>query len=394
MVDTNTLIENPEIIKQYDVVILSHVYREIEKLKLKENTSYKARVVSRYINEYCDSNNFDFKDYKFTLNEEFDPLYEDNKILQALVENKDKYCLVTYDTLLKFKAKGYGIDVVELEDKQSDYKGYREVTLDEFELANFYECMINKWNLLENEYLILKDLEGNVIDCKKYTKHGFKDINKKTLKSVLFGDKIKAKDVYQEIAFDSLINDKFTIISGLAGSGKSLLSLVYCSWALQNNKYDKLIIAFNPTKTRGASEMGFYSGNVVEKGLQQFIGNMLNSKFGDPMVVHGLINQGKLQLVPISDIRGMEITDNQILYITEAQNLSIDLCKTCIQRVSEHAKVIFEGDIKTQVDNRLFEGNNNGLKRAIEVFKGESMFGYVDLPNIYRSRIAEIAERM
>jgi PhoH-like ATPase len=196
------------------------------------------------------------------------------------------------------------------------------------------------------------------------------------------------------MAFDSLVNDKFTIISGFAGSGKSLLSLVYCTWALQNNKFDKLIIAFNPTKTRGASEMGFYSGNVQEKGLQQFIGNMLNSKFGDPMVVHGLLNQGKLQLVPISDIRGMEITDNQILYITEAQNLSIDLCKTCIQRVSENAKVIFEGDIAAQVDNKLFEGNNNGLKRAIEVFKGEDMFGYVDLPNIYRSRIADIAEKM
>jgi PhoH-like ATPase len=390
VVDTNYLIEQDDLedlVKQFEIIIPMVVLEELDNLNHStndQNKKYKIRNAIRLIESNINRITIDTYNY---MNEK-----NDNKILDSCIDNQAK--LLTYDIAMKIKAKVLNIDCIEVSKSENTYKGYKEVTLDEFELASFYECMTNKWNLLTNEYLIIKDLEGNIIDCKKFTKHGFKDISKKTLKSVLFGDKIKAKDVYQEMAFDSLVNDKFTVISGFAGSGKSLLSLVYCTWALQNSKYDKIIIAFNPTKTRGASEMGFYSGNVVEKGLQQFIGNMLNSKFGDPMVVHGLLNQGKLQLVPISDIRGMEINDNQILYITEAQNLSIDLCKTCIQRVSENAKVIFEGDIAAQVDNRLFEGNNNGLKRAIEVFKGHSMFGYVDLPNIYRSRIADIAERM
>jgi PhoH-like ATPase len=390
VVDTNYLIEQDDLedlIKQYEIIIPMVVLEELDNLNhttTDQNKKYKIRNAIRLIESNIDKIMIDTKLYMESKN--------DNIIIESCISNDAM--LITYDVAMKIKAKVRGLECVEVNNKKEDYKGYKEIILDEFELANFYECMIDKWGMLINEYLIIKDLEGNIVDCKKYTKHGFKDISKKTLKSVLFGDKIKAKDVYQEIAFDSLVNDKFTVISGFAGSGKSLLSLVYCTWALQNSKYDKLIIAFNPTKTRGASEMGFYSGNVQEKGLQQFIGNMLNSKFGDPMVVHGLLNQGKLQLVPISDIRGMEITDNQILYITEAQNLSIDLCKTCIQRVSENAKVIFEGDIAAQVDNKLFEGNNNGLKRAIEVFRGHSMFGYVDLPHIYRSKIADIAEKM
>jgi predicted ribonuclease YlaK len=42
----------------------------------------------------------------------------------------------------------------------------------------------------------------------------------------MFG-KTKAKDVYQQIAMDSLIRNKLTLLKGPAGSGKSYLSLTY-----------------------------------------------------------------------------------------------------------------------------------------------------------------------
>ena len=71
---------------------------------------------------------------------------------------------------------------------------------------------------------------------------------------------------------------------------------------------------------------------------------------------------------------------------------SIDLIKLCLSRVSSGAKVFIEGDYLSQVDSNAFDGNNNGLKRMIDVFKGHEEFGYVQLQNVWRSKIAELCE--
>ena len=93
----------------------------------------------------------------------------------------------------------------------------------------------------------------------------------------------------------------------------------------------------------------------------------------------------------MSDCRGMEILDTEILWITEAENTTIDLMKICLSRVSSGAKVFIEGDFD-QTDNKLFDCNN-GMMRAIEVLAGEKEFGYVQLQNVWRSRIAELTDK-
>ena len=84
--------------------------------------------------------------------------------------------------------------------------------------------------------------------------------------------------------------------------------------------------------------------------------------------------------------------DNEILWITEAQNTSVDLIKLCLSRMSSGAKAIIEGDYDSQLDNKAFEGSNNGLRRIITAFKGQKEFGYVQLQNVWRSRIAQLCE--
>ena len=138
--------------------------------------------------------------------------------------------------------------------------------------------------------------------------------------------------------------------------------------------------------------MGYYSGDSLSKSLQNSIGQVLVTKFGDPYIIDYLIQQDKLRLVSMADARGMEIRDNEILWITECQNTSIDLIKLCLTRVSDEAKIIIEGDYTSQVDSFVFEGTNNGLKRVIEIFAGHEEFGYVQLQNIWRSKIAELCE--
>ena len=129
--------------------------------------------------------------------------------------------------------------------------------------------------------------------------------------------------------------------------------------------------------------------------MQNSVGAMLVSKFGgDPMAVDQLIQDGMLEILPFSDIRGFEVSESQIMYISEAQNLNVDLAKLAIQRCAEGAKIILEGDPQTQVDHYSFEGNQNGLRRVIEVFEGTEGFSHIYLPNIRRSKIADLAEKM
>ena len=156
-----------------------------------------------------------------------------------------------------------------------------------------------------------------------------------------------------------------------------------------------ITIFVNPVKTKNSKELGFYKGDQLDKLLQEGIGAILASKLGggDKEFVRGLVQAGVLNILPVSDIRGYEVTDNRSLFITEAQNLDVELMKLALQR-AQSCKVFVEGDPGTQLDGWMYEGSNNGMKRAIEVFSGEDIFGTVALKNIYRSRIAEIAEKM
>jgi phosphate starvation-inducible protein PhoH len=64
----------------------------------------------------------------------------------------------------------------------------------------------------------------------------------------MFG-KIKAKDVYQKIAMDSMLHNTLTVVRGPAGTGKSLLSLGYLFDRLEKGKIDRIIIFCNTVAT-------------------------------------------------------------------------------------------------------------------------------------------------
>lgn len=97
----------------------------------------------------------------------------------------------------------------------------------------------------------------------------------------------------------------------------------------------------------------------------------------------------------MSDIRGYDTSGMRAgIYISEAQNLDISLMKLALQRIGEDNVCIIDGDRKAQVDDASFAGNNNGMRRVSQIFRGEDIYGEVTLKKIHRSRIAQIAERL
>ena len=393
--DTNALLNLGEKAFSEKFAIADITLRELESIKTNRNkdeeVKHKARKISRLLDEHYDL-------VKVISVDKEDYSYPDEGILSAAnivyLNNPDNFSFVTDDICCKLLARNvYNLPVEGVTDTSFDpYTGFKEVTMDDEEMALFYSNLCeNRYNLLTNQYLIVKNTGGEVIDKYRWDGEEHKGLWHKDIKSMYF-DKLKSKDVYQACAVDSIMSNTLTAISGKAGSGKSLLSLMVAMNLIERGVYDRIVVLFNPTTTRGAAAMGFYSGSAQDKALQNSIGNILTTKFGDRYAVDILLSQNKLKLVSMADARGMEILDNEILWITEAQNTSVDLIKLCLSRMSSGAKAIIEGDYDSQLDNKAFEGSNNGLRRIITAFKGQKEFGYVQLQNVWRSRIAQLCE--
>lgn len=398
--DTNIFLDRVEALQGYNVVVLSHVLRELENHKKQRSDlelAYKARKATRYIKANKNKFKFDSKSYDGSLlGEGYNNRYEDYNITLACLENN--YLILTDDVLLSYLAEGFGIEVAYIdnddENSDSEYKGYVETYMLPDQINEVYQNLEdNKWDLLQNQYLIIKDdITGQEIEAFRWDGKFLISVHEKGFGTLGLG-KFKPKDIYQQCALNSLSSNQVTQIKGRSGTGKSLIAVSYAWNQIERGKFQKLVIFSNPVNAgKSSSKLGFYKGNKDEKLMDGNLGGILASKFGDKAQVEALILADKINLYPFSDIRGIDVQDS-IVWIVEAENLDKELLKIAIQRISESSKLIVDGDYN-QVDADIFEGSRNGMKRMTEVFKGKEMYGEIELHNVYRSRIAEIAEEM
>ena len=394
------------------VVISSISLQELEDIKTANNKDaeikYSARKLLNILNENPEAYEiWVFKEdmLKSIVEKGFDHINNDLKILACAFDydcnvHPDETVFVTNDLALKAIANCFfGEDSIEsVNEVQLDqYCGYKEITVDDETLAKFYEQSdYNHFDLMINEYAILYNCGGSLIDRVCWTGETHRRLNYKDFQSHWFGAVRPMKgDTYQMLLADSLANNTITMVKGPAGSGKTYLSLGYLMHLLENHKIDKIIVFCNTVATKDSAKLGYYPGSRDEKLLDSQIGNLLASKFGGKIEVERLIQEEKLILLPLSDIRGYDTSGMRAgVYISEAQNMSVSLMKLALQRIGEDSICIIDGDEKTQVDSVEFAGNNNGMRRASKIFRGNDVYGEVTLKNIHRSRIAELAELM
>lgn len=177
----------------------------------------------------------------------------------------------------------------------------------------------NSFNLHIGEYLIIRNTNDEIVDKLVWTGEGYRQLKYQSFHSIWFGDiKPIKNDVYQAFAADSLLNNQLTMLKGPAGSGKTYLSLGYLFSKLDKGYIDRIVVFCNTVATRNSAKLGFYPGTRDEKLLDSQIGNLLISKIGSRIEVERLIDEGKLVLLPLSDIRGYETPDKSGVYISEA----------------------------------------------------------------------------
>ena len=398
--DTNALIDLYNKIFDEEFYVSRISLRELENIKNSKNkdeeTKYRARKLSKMFQE---------QSYMYhTVCTEFDNdphLGNDDKIIKAVKFLQDEgidVVFMTNDACCYNLAKAEGLKVrsTGAESDDESYLGFRELNLTEEELSEFYSCKDAYMckihpEILQNEYFFIK-AKDEVVDIYRRVGNEAKRVSYPVFNSEFFGD-VKAKDIYQRIAMDSMMNNQITIVRGPAGSGKSWLCMSYLFSLLEKGKIDKIIIFCNTVAVKNAAKLGFYPGDKNEKLLDSQVGNFLSSKLGSRMMVEKMIQEEKLVLVPVADARGYDTTGmNAGVYIQEAQNLDRELMKLLLQRLGEDTICLIDGDDTAQVDLDAYAGMNNGIKRAVEVFKGQDFFGTVQLQKVRRSRIAEVAD--
>lgn len=387
--------------------ISSITLQELESIKNAFNKDPDVKYAARQLINELESHygSYDIVIYKEDFNKYIKNyiINNDTKILACCCDYqknhpKKQISFITNDLCLKHIAHIIlGPKVESVKDNSDSYAGYKEVYMTDDEMTDFYQNFNrNLYNLQINEYLIIYNEDHEIADTLCWTGENYRQLIFGNFDSEYFG-KVKPlkNDIYQSLVADSFLNNKITLVKGPAGSGKTFLSMAFLLHQLSKNKIDKIIVFCNTVATKNSAKLGYYPGTKDEKLLDSQIGNLLSSKMGGRIIVEQMIREEKLILLPMSDIRGYDTSGMRAgVYISEAQNLDIELMKLALQRIGNDSICIIDGDCKTQVDDIAFAGNKNGMRRVSKVFRGHDVYGEVNLKNIHRSKIAEIAEFM
>ena len=179
-----------------------------------------------------------------------------------------------------------------------------------------------------------------------------------------------------------IVENQIVVITGRAGSGKSL---VCAQAALDFLKKKQIGCIYN---TRAAIEvgrsLGFLPGDINGKFdpyMEALVENLVKC-CSDKNEVPKMIEDGKVKALPVQFIRGKTIDD--ILIVEEAQNLTKGEMLAILTRLGKNGKIVINGD-NEQTDIKSSTGEINGLSYIIELSKKIEEIKWIKLKENHRS---------
>ncbi|MDC1221135.1 PhoH family protein [Salibacteraceae bacterium] len=334
----------------------------------------------------------------------------DHKILNTVMhlvqtERNSKVTLVSKDINLRLKAKALNLHAEDYETGKIEninelYQG--SLTIDNVDSEYIRELYTNGYteNLaplekaIDNHYYIFKNGKSSSLAF-------YNPINR-TMERVekLYSYGIKPRNAEQTFAMHALMNPniKLVTMSGVAGTGKTLLALAS---ALEQRKDFNQIILARPIVPLSNRDIGFLPGTAerkIDPYMQPLWDNLefIKSQFSENEKRHKqimvLLKDNKIEITPLAFIRGRSLS-NVYFIIDEAQNLTPHEVKTIITRAGENTKIIFTGDIR-QIDTPYLDEQSNGLSYIIDRLKGNPLFAHVSLTKGERSELANLANEL
>lgn len=153
----------------------------------------------------------------------------------------------------------------------------------------------------------------------------------------------------QKEAKTIIMENTISILKGKAGSGKSTLAAQIALDMLFKKEVEKIVIT-RPMVTPGdEADLGALPGDINSK-LQPYSAPVYDSMYRlyGKEVIEQLVEEGKIEVLPISFCRGRNFSD-AVIIIDESQNCTERALEMILTRICTGSKVILCGD-PAQVD--------------------------------------------
>ena len=344
----------------------------------------------------------------------------DNQIINVALylqkQNPDAYvCLITKDINMRIKAKGFGLGNVEdyrrdkiLDDIDLLSGGHRHYSgsfwdyVDDVETRREGNSIVHQVakQLLDDAYpnMFVHDDEGFVgyIEVVDDDSLYIRDLGgDQLMRQQTWG--LKPRNLEQAMAMFLLNNSDIdlTILTGPAGSGKTLLALAAALHAIiEERNYEKLVIARSTPPM--AEDIGFLPGTEEEKmapWLAAFEDNLEVLHGRDEMPfssIEYVKDKANIQFKSLNFMRGRSF-NNTFIIIDEAQSLTQFQLRSIITRVGQNSRIVILGNL-AQIDNHYINPLTSGLTYCVEKMKRFRHCGIMHVNGIERSRLAAFAE--
>ena len=182
----------------------------------------------------------------------------------------------------------------------------------------------------------------------------------------------------QKLAKQLIINNQIVIVTGRAGSGKSLVCAQAALDFLMKKQCNHIYVTRATIEVGGS--LGFLPGDLEDKFnpyLEAFQENL--EKCYDKVKIQELVKAKKVVAYPVQFIRGKTIDD--ILVVEEAQNLSKGEMLAILTRLGKTGKIIINGDN----EQKDIKESYTGLSYAIDISKKIDGIEWIKLKANHRS---------
>lgn len=159
----------------------------------------------------------------------------------------------------------------------------------------------------------------------------------------------------QKIAKSKILDNTITVLTGGAGSGKTLLACQVALDLLFSREIERIVIA-RPVITSG-EELGFLPGDIREK-MDPFVAPIYENMYRlyTKEKIDKYIQEGQIEIIPFAFMRGRNIS-NAFVIIDEAQNVTDKQMELVITRLCTGSKMVIVGDVQqTDLKDRKMSG--------------------------------------
>lgn len=217
--------------------------------------------------------------------------------------------------------------------------------------------------------------ESSKIDSENF--HPSKEI----IISTRRGGQIKGRTPNQCRYLKNIMQYDINFGVGVAGSGKTYLSVACAVEALEQEQVRRLILV-RPAVEAG-ERLGFLPGDLAQK-VDPYLRPLYDALYemlGFERVAK-LTERNVIEIAPLAYMRGRSLNESFII-LDEAQNTTIEQMKMFLTRIGFGSKAVITGDI-TQID--LPRERRSGLNHVIDVLKNveEVSFTFFDANDVVR----------